>query len=152
MLVDGARVETADVFVTVCPWWDGPRTREQVAAALAADAEQRGTRYWIWAYHAPPDGSPTSWTGRRYYGDADLNAWIDRHRPDLVLCGHVHESPFADGGAWVDRIGATWVVNSGRDRGPVPAHIVVDTDACVARWLSSEGVEERSLAIPQYSG
>jgi SAM-dependent methyltransferase len=33
---------------------------------------------------------------RRHYGDADLNGWIVRHAPDMVLCGHVHQSPFAD--------------------------------------------------------
>jgi Icc-related predicted phosphoesterase len=152
VFVDGSRVVTDDVFVTVCPWWDGPRTREVVDLALAADASDVGDRMWIWAYHAPPDGSPTSWTGRRHYGDADLNGWIDRHRPDLVLCGHVHQSPFAEGGAWADRIDATWVVNSGREPGPVPAHIVIDTDTRSARWFSSEGSEELSFVEPQYSG
>lgn len=152
VFVDGTRVVTDGVFVTVCPWWDGPRTRAVVDEALAADAAAVGDRLWIWAYHAPPDRSPTSWTGRRHYGDADLNAWIEQHRPDLVLCGHVHESPFATDGAWADRIGTTWVVNSGREGGPVPTHIVVDTDTRRARWVSSEGIEELVLVAAQYSG
>jgi len=152
VFVDGSRVVTDDVFVTVCPWWDGPLTRAVVDAALAADAGDVGARMWIWAYHAPPDDSPTSWTGRRHYGDADLNGWIVRHVPDVVLCGHVHQSPFAEGGRWADRIGTTLVVNSGREPGPVPTHIVIDTDARLARWSSSEGVDELSFAAPQYSG
>ena len=151
VFVDGARVVTDDVVISVCPWGDGPRTREVVDAALAADAAAVDGRFWMWAYHAPPDESPTSWTGRRFYGDADLNAWIEQHRPGLVLCGHVHQSPFAEGGSWVDQIGSTWVVNSGREPGPVPTHIVIDTDERVARWSSSEGVQERSFAA-QYSG
>jgi Icc-related predicted phosphoesterase len=149
--VDGARVVTDDIVISVCPWWDGPRTREVVDAALTADAAEVDGRFWIWAYHAPPDQSPTSWTGRRFYGDADLNGWIEQHRPDLVLCGHVHQSPFTDGGSWVDQLGSTWVVNSGREPGPVPTHIVIDTDTRIARWSSSEGVQERSFAA-QYSG
>jgi hypothetical protein len=64
----------------------------------------------------------------------------------------VHQSPFAEGGGWADRIGTTLVVNSGREPGPVPAHIVIDTDARLARWSSSEGVDELSFAEPQYSG
>jgi Icc-related predicted phosphoesterase len=152
VFVDGSRVETDQVVISVCPWWDGPLTREVVDRALEGDAVAVDGRLWIWAYHAPPDGSPTSWTGRRHYGDAELNAWIDRHHPDLVLCGHVHESPFATGGSWADCIGPTLIVNSGREPGPVPTHIVVDTDAHVARWMSSEGVEERSFAAAQYSG
>ncbi|HEY5170694.1 MAG TPA: metallophosphoesterase [Acidimicrobiia bacterium] len=151
VFVDGARVATEEVVISVCPWWDGPLTREVVGEALAADASEIDGRLWIWVYHAPPDDSPTSWTGRRYYGDADLNVWIDRHRPDLVLCGHVHQSPFADGGGWAHRIGTTWVVNSGQERGPVPTRIVIETGERRARWVSSVGFEELDFAI-QYSG
>ena len=132
--------------MTVCPWWDGPRTREQFDAALAEEARTVGERLWIWVYHAPPDQSPTSWTGKRYYGDTELNAWIDRYQPALVLTGHVHESPFADDGGWSDRLGSTCVVNAGREAGPVPAHVVVDTDAGYVRWSSSAGSEELPLA------
>jgi len=43
---------------------DGPKSREQVGEQLAADAELwrdgPADRPWIWAYHAPPDDSPTS--------------------------------------------------------------------------------------------
>ena len=101
---------------------------------------------WIWVYHAPPDQSPTSWTGRRFYGDKDLNSWIDRYRPTLVLCGHVHESPFADDGGWCDHIGTTWVLNAGRESGPRPAHAVIDTGSGTLTWSSAEGVGEVSFA------
>ncbi|HTL87500.1 MAG TPA: metallophosphoesterase [Acidimicrobiia bacterium] len=151
VFVDGSRIETADVLITVCPWWDGPRTRDRVDAALGSDAARRDDRMWIWVYHAPPDQSPTSWTGSRHYGDTDLNAWIDAHRPDLVLCGHVHESPFIEGGDWADRVGPAWVVNAGRQPGPVPCHIDIDTDARTAGWISAEGVRELEWAA-QYSG
>ena len=95
-------------------------------------------------YHAPPDASPTSWTGKRHYGDEELVAWIEQHRPRLVLCGHVHQSPFASGGGWIDRIGSTLVLNAGRQRGPVPTCIELDTDAGTRGWSSFEGVEERA--------
>lgn len=146
VFVDGDTIDTDDVVVTVCPWWDGPRTREQFGAALASGAPTVGDRLWIWIYHAPPDQSPTSWTGRRYYGDTDLNAWIERYQPALVLCGHVHESPFVDAGGWSDRIGATLVVNAGTEPGPVPPHIVVDTDTGEISWTSSQGIDEATFA------
>jgi Icc-related predicted phosphoesterase len=146
VFVDGSRFATDDVVVTVCPWWDGPRTRADVGTALAEDAAIVGDRMWIWVYHAPPDGSPTSWTGRRHYGDADLNAWIEQYRPALVCCGHVHESPFADAGSWSDRLGATFVVNAGSEPGPVPPHIIVDTGARAIRAVSSQGVDDASFA------
>ena len=149
--VDDMHVEWADALLTVCPWWDGPRTRARVDAALATDAALRGERMWIWAYHAPPDNSPTSWTGRRHYGDEDLNRWVDMHHPDLVLAGHVHESPFVEGGGWADRVGAALVVNGGHQPGPVPCHIEIDTETGTATWRSAEGVEELAWAA-QYSG
>ena len=65
---DGDSLELGDALVTVCPWWDGPLGRERVAAQLAADLGRRPAR-WLWVYHWPPIGSPTSWTGRREYGD-----------------------------------------------------------------------------------
>jgi Icc-related predicted phosphoesterase len=143
--VDGARLERDDVVVTVCPWWDGPRTRDVVDRQLIADAAVVGDRQWVWVYHAPPDESPTSWTGKRYYGDQDLRTWIERHRPSVVLAGHVHEAPFATDRGWLDRICSTWVVNAGRQIGPVPAHVVIDTETAEATWASQKGVETAAL-------
>jgi Icc-related predicted phosphoesterase len=146
VFVDGTRLVTERVLVTVCPWWDGPRTCEAVDRQLAEDATLVDDRLWIWVYHAPPDGSPTSWTGKRHYGDEELVAWIERHRPGIVLCGHVHQSPFESDGSWIDRIGSTLVLNAGRQRGPVPAFIDLDTDVGLVSWRSVDGVEEKSFA------
>jgi Icc-related predicted phosphoesterase len=96
-------------------------------------------------YHAPPEESPTSRTGKRHYGDEDLNKWIDQHQPAIVLCGHVHQSPFARDGSWVDELGTTLVFNAGRQRGPIPARVEIDTGAGLVAWLSLEGIEERAL-------
>lgn len=137
-LTDWQRLDLGDLRVTVCPWWDGPATREDVDAQLLRDAVDRPGR-WVWIYHYPPDRSPVSWTGRRHVGDADLNAWIERHQPDLVLTGHIHDSPFRPDGSWIDRIGRTWVVNPGRQPGPIPAHAIIDTDAGTAEWWSAHG-------------
>jgi predicted phosphodiesterase len=142
---DGDSFVVGDTLVTICPWWDGPLGRQALDARLAADAVRRPAR-WIWVYHWPPLGSPTCWTGRRDYGDADLAAWIGRHQPDIVLTGHVHESPFKPAGAWADRIGSTWVFNAGRQMGPVPAHIAIDLQAGSAAWRSLMGAEALQLA------
>ncbi len=81
-----------------------------------------------------------------------MNAWIDRYQPELVLCGHVHESPWANGGGWCDQVGTTWIVNAGRERGAIPPHVVIDTETRQLRWVSSDGGDEMSFAAPQYSG
>jgi Icc-related predicted phosphoesterase len=147
VLVDGGALATDDEFVTVCPWWDGPGTQDLVDQQLERDAERAGGRLWVWVYHAPPDASPTSWTGRRHYGDEALRQWIERHRPGVVLCGHVHESPFKTDGKWIDRIGSTVVFNAGRQRGPVPARVEIDTRTGSAAWYSLVAIEEETFAV-----
>ena len=138
---DGDTLEVDDALFTVCPWWDGPATRAEVDAQLARDAAVRAGRRWVWVYHSPPAESPTSWTGTKHFGDQDLVEWISRHRPDVVLTGHVHQSPFRQGGSWVDRVGDTWVFNSGREMGPVPCHIVIEPAERRASWFSTAGPE-----------
>jgi Icc-related predicted phosphoesterase len=147
---DGDSLLVGDTLITVCPWWDGPIGRDAVAALLAGDAARRPAK-WVWVYHWPPLGSPTCWTGRTFYGDAELGGWIDEHRPDVVLTGHVHDPPFKPAGGWADRIGETWVFNSGRQIGPIPTRVELDLDEQRATWVSLLGTEEidlRELAVP----
>jgi Icc-related predicted phosphoesterase len=144
---DGDAVDVGGTLFSVCPWWDGPETRKQVDAQLARDAERAG-REWAWVYHAPPSDSPVSWAGQRFFGDDDLLAWIRRYRPAMVFTGHIHQSPFREGGSWVDRIGDTWVFNAGRQIGPVPTHVIVDTDEQTATWFSLAGNQVVRLDQP----
>lgn len=144
---DGETVTCGDTLITVCPWWDGPLGREAVAAQFARDAA-KPKRSWIWVYHAPPDGSPTAWGGSRFYGDADLSGWIKAYRPQMVLAGHIHQAPFKPGGSWADRIGDTWVFNSGQQPGPIPAHVAINTERSEAAWFSLAGAEIARLDAP----
>jgi Icc-related predicted phosphoesterase len=141
----GDSLRIGDTLITVCPWWDGPLGRDVVAAQLASDGARRPSR-WIWVYHWPPLGSPTTWTGRKFYGDTELGGWIGTHRPDLVLTGHVREPPFKTAGAWADRIGSTWVFNPGRQTGPFPTRIDIDLGAGSASWRSLMGEESLNIA------
>ncbi len=144
---DGDSVLIEDTLFSICPWWDGPLQRRAIGEQLAADAARRGKR-WVWVHHAPPSGSPVSWGGHRYFGDTDLVAAIERHQPDIVFSGHVHQSPFTEGGSWVDRIGKTWVFNMGRQFGAPPAHIVFDTQSATAFWFSAAGNQFVELDRP----
>jgi Icc-related predicted phosphoesterase len=147
---DGDALETGEALFSICPWWDGPATRAAVDRQLERDSARRHASglKWVWIYHSPPDASPTSWGGQRHYGDTDLVAWIARYRPDMVLTGHIHQSPFRQGGSWVDRIEDTWVFNAGRQIGPVPCHIVIDSNEQHARWYSLAGNQEVDLDRP----
>ena len=136
---DGSSLDRDGVRITVAPWWDGERTREQVDALLEEASRDRPPR-WIWVYHSPPAGTRLCFDGKRTFPDEALRAWIEQHQPDVVLCGHIHQAPWVSGGGWYDRIGPTLVINPGRQVGKVPPHVWLDTDAATASWY---GLGER---------
>jgi len=140
VLVDGDSWERDGTLFTIFPWWDGPVSREEVAQLL--DKESKKTfKKWVWVYHAPPDNSRVSWTGKKHAGDTFLVDWIHQYKPALVLSGHIHQSPFRENGSWVDRVGETWVFNTGRQIGPEPAFIILDLEKNTAAWTSLAGRE-----------
>jgi Icc-related predicted phosphoesterase len=144
---DGDSLALDGALVTICPWWDGPVCRGEVGEQLARDAQKPRDR-WIWIYHSPPANSPTSWGGKQHFGDEELVRWIDELQPDIVLTGHIHQSPFQTEGSWVDRRGRTWVFNAGRQIGPSPAHVIFDTDEQMALWFSLAGAAAVRLDEP----
>src|SRR6059058_889548 len=141
---DGDNLTIGDVRFTVCPWWDGPLVKSRIEAQLR-DAALEPAQRWIWVHHAPPANSPTSWGGKRFFGDVDLVQWIARYRPSMVISGHVHQSPFINDGSWFDQIGHTWVFNAGLQPGRQPVYIVVDIDSATAFWLSAG--DEQSIDL-----
>ena len=139
----GRASRTRRELVTVCPWWDGPLTRDSstVSSPRTRHSSVIGggsgctTRRPTHRRRAGPASGTTA--------TPNSSAWIEQYQPRIVLCGHVHQSPFAPDGSWIDRIGSTLVFNAGRQIGPVPTRIELDTETGTARWSSMEGVEER---------
>ncbi len=144
--VDGESFMLGDTRFTVCPWWDGAVSRAELEGLLERESAN-GHGRWVWIHHAPPEGSRTSWSGRKSVGDEFLRGWIERFQPDIVLSGHIHNSPFYEAGSWIDRIGKTWVFNPGRQIGPQPTTIKIDFEAMTAEWNSMEGSSVRDLRI-----
>ncbi|WP_315720447.1 MULTISPECIES: metallophosphoesterase family protein [unclassified Bradyrhizobium] len=144
---DGDDLLVGGIMFSVCPWWDGPRVKAAIARQLEAAAARRPDR-WIWVHHAPPANSPVSWGGKRFFGDTELEGFIARHRPAMVISGHVHQSPFIKDGSWFDRLGETWVFNTGRQPGRPPTYMVLDTDEQRAFWLAAGQAEWIDLAAP----
>jgi Icc-related predicted phosphoesterase len=144
---DDSSLDLDGTLFTVCPWWDGPAAQAKVGQLLAQDAAKPKSR-WVWIYHSPPSDSPTSWVGTRHIGDAELAAWIQQYQPDMVMTGHIHQSPFVRNGSWIDQIGKTWVFNPGRQIGPWPARIMFDLASDTAVWISLAGAELVQLNEP----
>lgn len=147
LIGDGSSVRLGEDLITVLPWWDGPAARADCEALLDS-VDRTGARRWIWVYHSPPE-SLLSWTGSRHYGDATATEWIARRQPYAVLCGHIHQAPFAPDGSWVDRVGSTLVFNPGKQTGSTPTWVEIDLAAQRAAWHSMTGIEERELAQVQ---
>lgn len=147
VVVDGDSTVLGDWLVTSCAWWEEPETLARLEAGLEEAAARRDGGRWLWAYHGPPEG-PLSWTGSKHFGDPELPRLLARHQPDLVLCGHIHQSPYVEGGAWAEHRDGTWLFNSGHQPGNIPAHVRFDLDAGTAAWWSAQGSGTVSLVDP----
>jgi Icc-related predicted phosphoesterase len=147
VFVDGDTFERGQWRFALYPWWDGPETQAAVGRQMERDAALPPRRS-AWVYHAPPDRTRVSWTGKGYFGDPMLEEWIGRYHPELVLSGHVHQSPFRSEGSWVDRVQGAWVFNAGRQIGPEPAFLVLDLESMTAAWQSQAGRETIDLKNP----
>jgi len=148
---DGDNIAINGTLFTVCPWWDGPLMKQRLEKQLNEAAAIRVPR-WVWVHHAPPANSPTSWGGKRHFGDVELVQWIEGHQPAMVISGHVHQSPFIHDGSWFDRLGRTWVFNTGLQPGRPPTYIVLDVDdgqdKSLAFWLAAGEAQWIDLKAP----
>jgi Icc-related predicted phosphoesterase len=56
--------------------------------------------------HAPPYGTKVDMIGREHCGNKSIRKFVDKEKPDLVICGHLHECAGKE-----DKIGKTRIVN-----------------------------------------
>ncbi|TVQ31770.1 MAG: phosphohydrolase [Geminicoccaceae bacterium] len=143
--VDGDTVVFDAASFTLCPWRDDPLTEAELAQLLRT-APVPSDRPWIWVHHEPPAGAAVSWSGRTARGSAALAQLVRRQYPQFVLSGHIHDAPFVEGGTWIDRMGATQLVNHGRQPGDVPAHVVLDFAQDEVHWIAVGARDTRPLA------
>jgi hypothetical protein len=68
----------------------------------------RNARFRVFCPHAPPhDTACDRLRSGEHVGSRALRTLVERERPDVVLCGHIHES------RGVDSVGPTRIVNPG---------------------------------------
>jgi Icc-related predicted phosphoesterase len=82
---------------------------EELAGRAAAGLDEvRECRVRILCPHAPPHGTACDrLRSGEHVGSPALRALVEREQPDLVLCGHIHES------RGEDSIGLSRIVNPG---------------------------------------
>jgi len=65
-------------------------------------------RIRVFCPHAPPYGTTCDRLANgRHVGSTAVRRHVEQHQPDVVLCGHIHES------RGIDNIGATLIANPG---------------------------------------
>ncbi len=94
------------------PFGDLPYERtEEDYDRVAAETFERAAavegKPTILVSHQPPFGTACDLARGRHVGSRSLRAAVERHRPDLVFSGHIHES------IGVSAIGPTRLVNPG---------------------------------------
>ena len=62
----------------------------------------------IFVTHGPPYGTKVDKVGQNFVGNIDYRKFIERIKPKLAICGHIHETAGV-----VDQIGETKVINPG---------------------------------------
>lgn len=126
--------------------------------AISCTAAPKGAAADVWVVHAPPRGLAVGTAKSEYdHGDPDLNVAVDRFRPGVVLCGHIHDPV-----SWFESRDDVMFLNPGSvPDGRFPNHILLDGASCTARrvtatatgggcsetvtWSRSARTSERSL-------
>jgi hypothetical protein len=100
---------------------------DELARRIAAGFEAvKSCRVRIFCPHAPPRGTACDrLRSGEHVGSAAVRTFVESEQPDLVLCGHIHES------RGTDRIGRTRVVNPGPVAGGHYAVVEVDAEVAV---------------------
>ena len=98
--------------LSAMPPWHGnmyERTEDELAKALrAGHAQIGGAEHHVVLSHPPPYGGALDRISTsKHVGSTALRSFIDRMQPELVLCGHIHES------RGVENFGRTTAVNCG---------------------------------------
>jgi Icc-related predicted phosphoesterase len=89
-------------------------------------AAVKDCRVGIFCPHAPPRGTACDrLRSGEHVGSAALRTFIEREQPNLVLCGHIHES------RGLDAIGRTQIVNPGPTTAGHYALVAVNNEVAV---------------------
>ncbi|MGB3341643.1 MAG: metallophosphoesterase [bacterium] len=87
-----------------------------ISSILGSFNKENDVRHHVFVSHAPPAKTKLDRTFlTSHVGSKTIREFIDRFKPDVVICGHIHE---AQG---VDELGSTIMINPG----PFPKHYAV---------------------------
>ena len=106
-------------------------TEEQLEEVLNRGFEQAAERRWLVlvSHHPPKDTKLDTVYSGEHIGSSAVRQFIEKNKPSIVFCGHVHEA------TGIDRIGDTLLVNPGPARHG--CYALADFDGKIEVKLSS---------------
>lgn len=148
LFVDGGTVAWTGIAATLWPWAGLLAGTDGGQSSPLRHPPHVGP--WLWVHHEPPADTRVSRSppGRPAAGSRRFAEAIRRHRPTLVVSGHLHEAPHLEGGRWWDRVGETIVLNPGSLHGDVPSHIVLDLAEGTLEWVTAVAGDRIALELP----
>jgi hypothetical protein len=81
---------------------------EKVSKVFKKIIKEKGKEKIILVTHAPPYNTKVDMIGKNPVGNKSIRDFITEVKPDLVICGHLHENAGKQ-----DKIGKTLVINPG---------------------------------------
>ena len=106
--------------------FDPDRRSPTIAEGLSAPASMSPPADTIYVLHSPArDTACDVIAAKQHVGSRAIRRFVETQQPQLVLSGHIHESPRVSG-AWRDRLGRTHVVNPGQFGSPKLAGVWFD--------------------------
>lgn len=126
-----------EVLVTCLPYdavTDYGQPQPEKVWSEALSIHRRSDVPWLVLHHEPPMDCRVGGC----YGSLWIAEKLVEASPTYLISGHIHDKPFQEDGAWMDRLEATWCFNPGRvERRPYgapPNHIILDTWKATAVW------------------
>ena len=116
--------------LSAMPPWRGDMyefTEEQLDGFLAeGHAQVRNSSRFILVSHPPPCNTKVDRNaGGKQLGSTSVRAWMDKIKPALLVCGHIHEA------RGVDEVNGTVIVNCGPAKDGYYAVVYIDDEVKV---------------------
>lgn len=104
------------------------------------DATVRDPAQTVYVVHCPPSGTSLDCAfGNQHYGSSGVKDWIASGPKHCVLSGHIHESPFMEGGEWRATINGVPCFQPGGWHDEGLCAVVLDlSDPSGASWIRND--------------
>lgn len=92
---------------------DREKSEQEIEQDLINLQAQVDSQKTVFVVHSPPFMTKLDQSFNAHYGSQGVRHWLKTSSKHLVLCGHIHEAPFVQGGSWRETINQTLCLQPG---------------------------------------